>query len=195
MQERVRELEQNYHKYLIKKRIKALFLGIFLCFMLLGSYFLFCFYQSQNELFTKALEEKKGLEQRLELARTEQEKNKISKEKLEKELEFLKENEEKINEENKIQITSISLDTILLKKAFYENPSYEKAVLMSKMYYENKAYKKAIFWALKANELDKNSQESWFLFARAKEALGESEQAQRVMELWKEHYGFLEEEE
>ena len=195
MQERVRELELNYQKYLRKKRVKALFLGICLFFILSGAYFGFDFYERKKQLFAKALEEKKSLEKKLEDLKIAQEKNKISKEKMKKELENLKQNEEELKSLNKIQITSISLNIGLLKKAFYENPSYEKALFMSKMYYENKDYKKSVFWALKANELDKSLKESWFLFAKAKEALGEIQEAEQAMQFWEEYYGFLEDKE
>ncbi len=155
MQERVRELELNYKKYKIKKALKASFLGLFFVLCGGGVYFAILFYQDKNELFTRALEEKKALEKRLELSKIEQEKNKIFKEKIAEELELLKQNEEELQQESKIQISSVPLSAALLKKAFYQNPSYEKALLMSQVYYENKDYKKSVFWSLKANELNK----------------------------------------
>lgn len=191
MQERTRELELNYRRYLRRKRIKTLFSIMFCFFALLGSYFGVLFYQNQNKLLTQALEEKRDLEKRLQLAKVNQEKNKVFREKTEKELKLSEQDKEKSSKANRIQITSISLNVKLLKKAFYQNPSLEKALSMSKIYYENKDYKKSIFWALKANEFDKSSQESWILFAKAKEALGEIQEAQEVMESWKKHYGFL----
>ncbi len=191
MQERVRELELNYKKYKRKKALKASFFGIFLILCGAGIYFSVLFYQKKNALFIEALEQKKELEKRLELSKIEQEKSRIFKEKMQEELEFLKQNEEELKENHKIQITSSTLNAPLLKKAFYQNPSFEKALAMARIYFENKDYKKCIFWALKANELDSASKETWFLFSRAKEALGENEDAHKAVQFYEEYYGFL----
>lgn len=201
MQERVRELELNYRRHLRKKRFKIFLLAVFLLFILSGSYLGILFYENQNELFAKVLQEKMDLKKKLDKARVEQEKDKIFKEKIRKESielkepEFSKSDGKEADQPKRIRIDSIPLNVVHLRKSFYQNPSYEKAVFMSRTYYENKDYEKAIFWALKANEFDKSSQESWLLFSKAKEALGEIQDAQKVMEIWEEHYGSLESEE
>ncbi|EAL7844825.1 transformation system protein, partial [Campylobacter jejuni] len=49
-----------------------------------------------------------------------------------------------------------------------------------------------IFWALKANELDKQKQDSWLIFAQAKRALGEEKEAQSALDAYINYYGLME---
>lgn len=187
LQERVKELELRYKRYLFKKY--TLYFITFLIFISL-SFFVYKMYENnekQKILSLKLIEKKKHLEQRLLEAKLTQEKNKILK---------TKNKEQDLNlipkEEYKMQIHSKAFDINLLKKAFYQNPSYEKALLLSKMYFEDKIFKKSIFWSLKANELKKDSKEAWLLFAKAKEALGENEEAKRAMDFYNQYYGLIE---
>lgn len=82
-------------------------------------------YNKQKNIYLQAIEHKKHLEQKILQAQILQEKNKISREKLYKELE-----EVKVVQENthisKIEIDSKILNISDLKKSFYQNPSYEK---------------------------------------------------------------------
>ncbi|EOH7107567.1 transformation system protein, partial [Campylobacter jejuni] len=49
-----------------------------------------------------------------------------------------------------------------------------------------------IFWTLKANELDKQKQDSWLIFAQAKRALGEEKEAQSALDAYINYYGLME---
>ena len=69
---------------------------------------------------------------------------------------------------------------------------YEKALNLAKKYFDIKAYQKTIFWALKANELDKQKQDSWLIFAQAKRALGEEKEAQSALDAYINYYGLME---
>lgn len=187
LQERIKELELRYKRYLFKKY--ALYFTAFLIFLSLP-FFIYKMYEKnekQKILSLKLMEEKKHLEQRLLEAKLNQEKNKILK---------TKNQEQNLTlvpkEEDKIQIHAKTLDINLLKKAFYKNPSYEKALLLARMYFENKIFKKSIFWSLKANELKKDSKEAWLLFIKAKEALGEDEEAKRAMNFYNQYYNLME---
>ncbi|EEP3589037.1 hypothetical protein HB565_001791 [Campylobacter jejuni] len=81
-------------------------------------------YNKQKNIYLQAIEHKKHLEQKILQAQILQEKNKISREKLYKELE-----EVKVVQENthisKIEIDSKILNISDLKKSFYQNPSYD----------------------------------------------------------------------
>jgi len=169
MSERIRELELKYQSYLRKKFLKVL---LFVC-LILGfgfSGFLGFKHLKQKDLALKALEEKNSLLQKTSQARLEFEKSKVLKQR-----------------QKAIQINSQLLSVANLKKAFYENPSYEKALKLSELYMEERAFQKAVFWALKANELD-NTKQSWELFAKAKAQLGEKELAQKVLDLYTAYY-------
>lgn len=189
MRERIDELELRYKYFLFKKYLKYLF------FILLILTIAFCFfiaiqkYNEQKNIYLQAIEHKKNLEQKIIQAQILQEKNRMAKEKLYKELEEAKTMQEKTN---KIEIDSKILNISDLKKSFYQNPSYEKALNLAKKYFDMKAYKKTIFWALKANELDKQKQDSWLIFAKAKRALGEEKEAELALDAYINYYGFME---
>ncbi|HFN7057094.1 TPA: transformation system protein, partial [Campylobacter jejuni] len=157
----------------------------------------FCFfmlmqkYNKQKNIYLQAIEHKKHLEQKILQAQILQEKNKISREKLYKELEEVKAVQENTHI-SKIEIDSKILNISDLKKSFYRNPSYEKALNLAKKYFDIKVYQKTIFWALKANELDKQKQDSWLIFAQAKRALGEEKEAQSALDAYINYYGLME---
>ncbi|EOH1486817.1 transformation system protein, partial [Campylobacter jejuni] len=148
-------------------------------------------YNKQKNIYLQAIEHKKHLEQKILQAQILQEKNKISREKLYKELEEVKAVQENTHI-SKIEIDSKILNISDLKKSFYQNPSYEKALNLAKKYFDIKAYQKTIFWALKANELDKQKQDSWLIFAQAKRALGEEKEAQSALDAYINYYGLME---
>ncbi|WP_252198987.1 CDC27 family protein [Campylobacter vulpis] len=185
MQERIYELEKAYKRYLKKLWFKRIL------FALCGIFFVACGilfwekWQEKKELSLKASAEKRALESKIDQAKILQEKQKLSTQKLEREKESLKEELELLqNPPQKFIITSNALNLANLKKSFYQNPSLEKALKLAELYLEAKDYKKSIFWSLKANEMDTNSKQSLLLFAKAKEALGEIMEAQKVYELY-----------
>lgn len=191
MQERIKELELRYKYFLLKKYLKYLLLIILISVIAFCFFVLMQKYNKQKNIYLQAIEHKKHLEQKILQAQILQEKNKISREKLYKELE-----EVKVVQENthisKIEIDSKILNISDLKKSFYQNPSYEKALNLAKKYLDIKAYQKTIFWALKANELDKQKQDSWLIFAQAKRALGEEKEAQSALDAYINYYGLME---
>ncbi len=64
------------------------------------------------------------------------------------------------------------------------------AISLARFYMSKKDYKNSIFWSFKANSLDKNSKESWILFAEAKRALGLENEAQKVLKTYSDFYAF-----
>ncbi|MBZ7953739.1 transformation system protein [Campylobacter sp. W0018] len=183
LQERVRELESAYKKYLLKKIFKNLFY-LFLIGLLMGIiFFIVQNHYKQKSISLKALNYKKELEQNIIKAKILQEKNKIIREKL------IQENNHTIS---KIQIDSKVFNITKLKNNFYKNPSYEKALILSREYYKIKDYNKSIFWALKANDIDKKAEDSWLIFAKAKIALGHKDEAKKALDAYLDSYGFIE---
>ncbi|WP_144674580.1 transformation system protein [Campylobacter jejuni] len=191
MQERIKELELRYKYFLLKKYLKYLLLIILISVIAFCFFVLMQKYNKQKNIYLQAIEHKKHLEQKILQAQILQEKNKISREKLYKELEEVKAVQENTHI-SKIEIDSKILNISDLKKSFYQNPSYEKALNLAKKYFDIKAYPKTIFWALKANELDKQKQDSWLIFAQAKRALGEEKEAQSALDAYINYYGLME---
>ncbi|ECP9346012.1 TPA: transformation system protein [Campylobacter jejuni] len=191
MQERIKELELRYKYFLLKKYLKYLFLIVLILVITFCFFMLMQKYNKQKNIYLQAIEHKKHLEQKILQAQILQEKNKISREKLYKELEEVKAVQENTHI-SKIEIDSKILNISDLKKSFYRNPSYEKALNLAKKYFDIKVYQKTIFWALKANELDKQKQDSWLIFAQAKRALGEEKEAQSALDAYINYYGLME---
>ncbi len=69
----------------------------------------------------------------------------------------------------------------IMKEKFNENKNPREALLIAKAYYRAGNYKKSEEWALKANNLDKNIEESWLLFAKSKDALGKKKEALKIL--------------
>ena len=69
----------------------------------------------------------------------------------------------------------------IMKEKFHKYRNPRDALLIAKAYYRAGNYKNSEIWALKANELDKNSEESWLLFAKSKDALGKRKEALKIL--------------
>ncbi|EAI3899076.1 transformation system protein [Campylobacter coli] len=185
IEERVRELEDKYKRYLLKKYFKFLFIFAALVVCMVISFFVIQNFYKQKALALEALEYKKTLDHQIAQARITNEKNKILQERLSKD-----ENKEELK--TQIDIYSKLLNISDLKRNFYQNSSYEKAMNLAARYYENKDYEKSIFWSLKANDIDRKNSSSWILFAKAKQALGKEEEAKQALDTYVSYYGLIE---
>ncbi len=189
IEERVRELEDKYKRYLLKKYFKFLFIFAALVVCMVISFFVIQNFYKQKALALEALEYKKTLDHQIAQAQITNEKNKILQERLSKD-----ENKKELKEELKTQIDIYSklLNISDLKRNFYQNPSYEKAMNLAARYYKNKDYEKSIFWSLKANDIDRKNSSSWILFSKAKQALGKEEEAKQALDAYVSYYGLIE---
>ncbi len=185
IEERVRELEDKYKRYLLKKYFKFLFIFAALVVCMVISFFVIQNFYKQKALALEALEYKKTLNHQIAQAQIANEKNKILQERLSKD-----ENKEELK--TQIDIYSKFLNISDLKRNFYQNPSYEKAMNLAARYYKNKDYEKSIFWSLKANDIDRKNSSSWVLFAKAKQALGKEEEAKQALDTYVSYYGLIE---
>lgn len=88
----------------------------------------------------------------------------------------------------KIQIQSsgpeLSVDE--LKSKFDKTNSSELATLIAKKYYDIQDYKSSEKWAVIANELNSDNEESWVIFAKSKYNLGQKYDAVRVLRIYNE---------
>jgi len=69
-----------------------------------------------------------------------------------------------------------------MEEKFKESKSAKDAVVIARTHYENRDFAKASQWALKANSMDKNMDESWMLFAKSKAKLGQDKEAVSILE-------------
>ncbi|MGP1533861.1 MAG: transformation system protein [Campylobacter sp.] len=87
---------------------------------------------------------------------------------------------------SKFQIQSsgsdVSVDELTAK--FEKSNSSDIAVLIARRYYDIKDYKNSEKWALIANELDSNNEESWIIFAKSKYNLKQKDDAISVLRIY-----------
>ena len=87
---------------------------------------------------------------------------------------------------NKFQIQSsgseVSVDELTAK--FEKSNSSDIALLIARRYYDVKDYKNSEKWALIANELDSNNEESWIIFAKSKYNLKQKDDAISVLKIY-----------
>ena len=69
----------------------------------------------------------------------------------------------------------------IMKKKFEENRNPREAILIATAYYKAGNYIESEKWALTANNLDKENEESWFLFAKSKAKLGKRKEALTIL--------------
>jgi len=80
----------------------------------------------------------------------------------------------------KIQQSSNNYMSIM-KQKFARNKNPRDAILIAKAYYNAGNYKKSEEWALKANSLNSNLDESWLIFAKSKDKMGKRREALRIL--------------
>jgi len=84
-----------------------------------------------------------------------------------------------------------TLDSFI--KLFYNSPNYDLAIKIANIYYKKKNYKKSIIWSKKANELQPEDYESWYIFAKSLIKLGKTKEAKKVLISYLNTYGADEE--
>jgi len=82
----------------------------------------------------------------------------------------------------KIKLTMSSQNYMqIMKEKFYKNKNPRDAILIAKAYFRAGNYEEAKKWALRANSIDSSYEESWILFAKSKQMLGEKREALRIL--------------
>ncbi len=88
------------------------------------------------------------------------------------------------NTENikKINLNGSSVNYIeTMKKKFKMSKNARDALLLAKAFYAKKEYSQSEKWALTANKLDSNKDESWHIFAKSKAKLGQKNEALKIL--------------
>ena len=82
----------------------------------------------------------------------------------------------------KIDIHSSSKNYIeTMEKKFLKNKQPREALLLAEAFYRKGIYKKSEEWALRANKIDSNLDESWIIFAQSKAKMGKREEAIKIL--------------
>ena len=85
-------------------------------------------------------------------------------------------------EPKKINFQSTSNNYMaIMKRKFEQNRNPREAILIAQAYYKAGNYVESEKWALKANNLDKKNEESWFLFTKSKAKLGKRKEALSIL--------------
>lgn len=185
------ELERTYKFFCLKKWVKRTF--AFLVFVLfLGVSAGFYQFYKDKKIDEKIVQKNKfELQQRLENAKTQALKTQVLHEK-----ELLKK-DEKINhlqneldkkEALKLKIKSYELSIKSLEQSFLKNENIEIALRLAHYYFNKKDYKKALKYSFRANTMDKSRAESWLLYSKSLLGLGKKDEAQRVLDLYKQYF-------
>jgi tetratricopeptide (TPR) repeat protein len=82
----------------------------------------------------------------------------------------------------KINMTTSSINYIeTIKQKFIKTKKPREALLLAKAYYAKKEYSKSEEWALRANKLNSQLDESWLMFAKSKVKLGKRDEALKIL--------------
>ncbi|TQR30615.1 transformation system protein [Campylobacter sp. MIT 99-7217] len=179
------ELEERYKKFRLKRLMKRFLLIISCVFLCCGLYFFFLMHQEKEEALNLALKEKKNLTQKLELAKIKTQKQEVL---LQRRIDKAENENKEDTKKEKIYVRAYALNPAQTKRDFYKKPSFKNAILLAHFYFENKAYEKSKFWALKANEIDKNNPEAWEIFIKSKLYLGQRSEALQVFTAYVSFY-------
>ncbi len=81
---------------------------------------------------------------------------------------------------NIVETTSISAYQEV-EKRFYESRDVEDALFLARNYFNQNKYQKAEYWALQANKINNNIEESWMIFIKSKLKLGRKNEAMHTL--------------
>ncbi len=80
-----------------------------------------------------------------------------------------------------LEVKSTKKEEVLLRD-FSSNKTFETAMELCEVYFAQASYAKAIFWAKEASRLKPESASPWIVYARAKEKLGQNQEAIKALE-------------
>ncbi len=143
--------------------------------------------KDKNEVRTSFLAPDLSFENRLNIIKKEKKFVKAKKEiKINKPPKKLETKLNPIKKEKKIVIKTTDsknfIDSLIAK--FEKEKSPKIAIFLSKHFYKEKNYKESLKWAIRANELDSNSEDSWVLFAKSSIKLGKKEDAIKALKAY-----------
>ncbi len=90
---------------------------------------------------------------------------------------------------DKVYFSAVNEDKPLeeWEQKYNKKKSYAIAIYISKQYYADENFKKAGIWAKRANQLDRNKEDAWLLYAKSVFALGDKEKAKKILNIFLEY--------
>jgi len=80
--------------------------------------------------------------------------------------------------------TSVQSTTADYISAYRSNPKFETALIIARDFYAQENFVDAAIWAKKANQLNREAEESWLLYAKSYYAQGRKGEAINILELY-----------
>lgn len=87
---------------------------------------------------------------------------------------------------DKVYFSAVNEDKPLEEwvQKYNKKKSYAIAIYISKQYYFENDFKNAGIWAKRANQLDRNKEDAWLLYAKSVYALGDKEKAIKILNVF-----------
>jgi len=102
---------------------------------------------------------------------------------------------EETPEQKKIRLQMTDAKSVkvvrMIEKRFPMTRDYNDAMYLAKYYYGKRNYRKAEYWAMQANTIDSNREESWIVFGKAKAKRGHRADALRVLQAYYDRSGSM----
>ncbi len=110
---------------------------------------------------------------------------KIEKPKIEKK--SVQKVEEKKTSKISMRVKEVKSEEALLKRFRVAN-DFDSAMGLANLYFSKGEFEKSIYWSRKASKLRSGEESAWLVFAKAKHALGKSDDAINALKLYLEHF-------
>ncbi len=167
-------LEKRWLRFKVKRYLLALFVVVATISVAIGGYSLFSHKKivSQHRKHNNLLLPSLTFEKNLQLSR-----------KLSKKVAHRVEKKRK-RDKKTLHIASEQMDIKELTNLYDQNPDPDLAIMIAQRYFQRKEYENALQWSIKSNELDKNLEQSWLLFAKSSYKLGRKNRAINALRIY-----------
>ena len=189
----IKALEREWERYR-KRKIRSWYIFLFVTLVILSIILLFLNYQ--NIYFVKgdinSSKNIKALSVKSVVAKSFKDSNSTSTNTLSQKAPLvliedvpILDDNETIKNNKKVDLhivkTSSSIAYREVERRFLQSHDTEDALFLAKSYYAKGNYVKAEYWALEANKVDDNIEESWLIFVKSKVKLGHKNEAIRIL--------------
>lgn len=83
-----------------------------------------------------------------------------------------------------LEVSSASNHAMSPEQTYQRSPKFETALTIARDFYTKEDYAQAAVWAKKANQMNREAEEAWLLYARSYYAQGKKNEAIEVLELY-----------
>lgn len=83
-----------------------------------------------------------------------------------------------------LEVNNVSTATMTPEQTYQRSPKFETALGIARDFYTKEEYAQAAIWAKKANQMNREAEEAWLLYAKSYYAQGKKSEAIAVLELF-----------